>query len=121
MIYLIDTDISVFSIKGKYRLKEKFLEIGFHNCWLSEITKAELLYSVSNSESVIENRRNVEGYLSKFEFLPITHVLELFADEKAYLKKTGQLIADFDLLIGVTAIYYNLTLVTHNTRHFSRL
>ena len=121
MMYLIDTDISIFSIKGKFKLKEKFLEIGFRNCWLSEISKAELLYNVSNSEFVTDNKQTIEEYLSKFEFLPITHVLELFADEKAYLKKAGKIISDFDILIGVTAIYYDLTLVTHNTRHFSRL
>lgn len=123
MSYLIDTDISLFSTKGKYRLKEKFMTIGFRNCWLSEITKAELLFSIANSgsEFVEQNTSVINAYLSKFAILPISNVLPLFAEEKAYLQRKGQIIADFDLLIGVTAIYYNLTLVTHNTKHFSRL
>ena len=33
----------------------------------------------------------------------------------------GQTIEDFDLLIGITARENNLTVVTHNTKHFSRI
>ncbi len=33
----------------------------------------------------------------------------------------GQLIGNPDLLIAATALYHNLTLLTHNTRHFSRI
>lgn len=33
----------------------------------------------------------------------------------------GMLIPDLDLLIASTAIVHNLTLMTRNTRHFSRI
>jgi tRNA(fMet)-specific endonuclease VapC len=123
MSYLIDTDISLFSTKGKFGLQEKFERVGFSNCWLSEITKAELLFSVANSgeEFFDRNKSVVDAYFSKFALLPISNVLPLFAAEKSFLYKKGLIIPDFDLLIGVTSIYYNLTLVTHNTKHFSRL
>ena len=121
MNYLIDTDISLFATKGKYGLKEKFVAVGFRNCWLSEITKVELLFSVANSILVEQDKSIIDAYLAKFAILPISNVLPLFAEEKAQLKREGKIIADFDVLIGVTAIYYDLTLVTHNTRHFSRL
>lgn len=44
-----------------------------------------------------------------------------FAELKADLKLKGTPIDDFDLLIGATAITNNLTLVTDNTKHFSRI
>ena len=110
MNYLINTDISLFATKGKYGLKEKFVAVGFRNCWLSEITKAELLFSVANSRLVEKNKAVIDAYLVKFAILPISNVLPLFAEEKAYLQRKGQIIADFDLLIGVTAIYYELVL-----------
>lgn len=44
-----------------------------------------------------------------------------FAAEKARLAKAGQIIPDFDLLIGTTAIVHGMTLVTNNTKHFQRL
>ncbi len=33
----------------------------------------------------------------------------------------GRPVDDFDLLIGVTAIVHDLTLVTRNTRHFTNM
>ncbi len=40
---------------------------------------------------------------------------------KASLKKTGMLLDDFDLIIASSAMTDNLTLVTNNTKHFSRI
>ena len=37
------------------------------------------------------------------------------------MRKLGLLIADFDLLIGATAVYHELVLVTNNTKHFERM
>jgi len=37
------------------------------------------------------------------------------------LQANGQLIDNFDLLIGATAIANDLTMVTNNTRYFQRL
>jgi tRNA(fMet)-specific endonuclease VapC len=40
---------------------------------------------------------------------------------KARLRKAGQPIDDFDLLIGATAIAYGLILVTNNVDHLQRI
>jgi predicted nucleic acid-binding protein len=45
----------------------------------------------------------------------------LFAKERGRLRAAGSLIGDFDLLIGVTAIQNDLTLLTNNRRHFERI
>jgi tRNA(fMet)-specific endonuclease VapC len=45
----------------------------------------------------------------------------LFASEKARLRKIGEPIDNFDLLIGATAVHHGLTLVTNNTKHFQRI
>lgn len=37
------------------------------------------------------------------------------------LRKIGQTIAEFDLLIASVAVAENYTLVTNNTRHYSRI
>ena len=47
--------------------------------------------------------------------------LDLYASEKARLKKIGKIVDDFDLLIGVTSISNKMTLVTNNLKHFERL
>jgi len=53
--------------------------------------------------------------------LPILNAIETFAKEKSRLRKTGNMIDDFDLLIGATAIANNMILVTENEKHLSRL
>ena len=45
----------------------------------------------------------------------------MYAKEKARLRKSGTPIDEFDLLIGVTSITHNLTMVTNNTDHFKRI
>ena len=37
------------------------------------------------------------------------------------VKKSGTPVDDFDLLIGVTSVTHNLTRVTNNTGHFTRI
>ena len=40
---------------------------------------------------------------------------------RAELRPRGITVDDMDLLIGVTALVYDLTMVTHNTRHFQHI
>ena len=47
--YLLDTNICIFYMKGRYQLDEKIKKVGQKNCYISEITVAELLYGVSRS------------------------------------------------------------------------
>ncbi|MCL2412109.1 MAG: hypothetical protein FWC97_10760 [Treponema sp.] len=50
---MLDTDISVFYLRGKYNINQKLKEIiGFDNCFISEITLAELKYGAELSERV---------------------------------------------------------------------
>ena len=119
--YLIDTNICIFYIKGKYELMKKFEKANPDNCFISEITLAELKYGVENSEKKEKNQRALENFLTGIKIVPIFHSLDLYAKEKAYLRKSGTLIDDFDLLIGVTSIQHKLTLVTNNTEHFKRI
>jgi tRNA(fMet)-specific endonuclease VapC len=54
--------------------------------------------------------------------LPLTDaIMELFAEMRAFLRRRGQLIADFDLIAAITALHHNLTLLTYNRRHFKRI
>lgn len=56
-----------------------------------------------------------------FVILPIYPVLDVYARQKAMLKTKGNLIDDFDLLIGATAIFNNIILATRNTKDFERI
>ena len=46
---------------------------------------------------------------------------EKYIQTKLYLSKKGQIVEDFDIMIASIAISNNLTLVTHNTKHFQAI
>jgi len=59
-------------------------------------------------------------FLAPFSIVDLTDpLMELFARERYRLRRAGTLIPDFDLLIASTALYYDLTLMTRNLRHFT--
>jgi len=102
-------------------LNKKILEIGEENCFISEITVAELKYGIENSKTIEAMRKIVEAFIPKFRVIPIYNSLDIYAKEKAKLKKQGLLIDDFDILIGSTAIANNMIMVTNNVAHLNRL
>lgn len=104
-----------------YNLKSKFEMADPDNCYISEITLAELKYGVENSERKEKNQKVLENFLTGVKVLPIFHGIDLYAKEKARLKKAGTLIDDFDLLIGATAVAHNMVMVTNNLKEFSRI
>jgi predicted nucleic acid-binding protein len=42
--------------------------------------------------------------------------MERFAAIRAHLRRRGELIPDFDLLLAATALHYDLTVLTANLR-----
>jgi tRNA(fMet)-specific endonuclease VapC len=119
--YLLDTNICAYFLNGKFNLEAKIEKVGFENCVVSEITIAELKYGVEKSTHKEKNRKTIETFQTKFNVIPIFPSLDIYAKEKARLKTKGKILDDFDLLIGSTAIFNNLTLVTKNVSDFDRL
>lgn len=119
--YLLDTNICAYFLNGKFNLEAKIEKVGFENCVVSEITIAELKYGVEKSTHKEKNRKTLETFQSKFNVVPIFPSLDIYAKEKARLKTKGKILDEFDLLIGSTAIFNNLTLVTKNVSDFNRL
>lgn len=108
-------------MKGKFDLNKKFDKVSPENCFISEITLAELKFGVENSEKPEKNQKALQDFLTEIKVLPIFHSLNLYAKEKARLRKAGVPVDDFDLLIGVTSVTHGLTMVTNNTTHFKRI
>jgi len=108
-------------MKGKFNLEAKFDKISADNCFISEMTLAELKFGIEKSERPEKNKKVLDNFLTGVQILPIFHSLDLYAKEKARLQKEGTLIDDFDLLIGVTSVTHKLIMVTNNTKHFKRI
>ena len=122
MQYLLDTNICVFFLRGKFNLDEVIKEKGRENCFISEITVAELRYGAENSDDPIKSHKAVDIFLSGISIIPMFGSIRRYVKEKVRLRKIGKPIHDeFDLIIGATAIENKLTLVTDNSKDFERL
>lgn len=119
--FLLDTNICVYFLNGKYNLGQKIETIGFNNCAVSEITIAELKYGIAKSKQIEKNQKILTTFQSLITVIPIFPALDIYATEKARLKTKGKILDDFDLLIGSTAIFNQLVLVTKNISDFDRL
>ncbi len=78
-------------------------------------------YGAANSNTPEKNMLKIFELQQRFTVVPIFNSLDVYASEKARLRKTGNILDDFDLLIGATAISNNLVLVTRNVSDFERL
>jgi len=125
MSYLLDTNICIHLFRGDFDLERKVNRVGIGACSVSEITIAELLYGVENSDPDrrSKNRQNVGLLTTAFagRILLIGPGFSEYARQKAALKRMGRPVGEFDLLIGATAITHGLTLVTRNTKDFANL
>ena len=119
--YLLDTNICIYFLKGQLDLHQQIEKVGIENCYISEITIAELKYGVEKNVQKEKNRLILEKFQEKFSILPIFTSLDTYAKEKARLKTKGKTLDEFDLLIGSTAITNSLTLATRNVSDFDRL
>ena len=83
--YLLDTNICIYYIKGLYELKTKFAEVGPENCFISEITLAELKFGVAKSDAKKKSQKALDNFISGIQLLPIFPALDIYAEEKARL------------------------------------
>jgi len=122
MQYLLDTNTCVFFLRGKLNLEELIRHKGVENCFISELTVFELKYGAENSENPQKSHQAVSKFIGGLSVIPIYGVVEKYAEEKVRLRNDGTPMHDeFDLIIGVTAIVNNLTLVTDNIKDFKYL
>ena len=119
--YLLDTDISIFFLRDKFEIESKVKSVGIQNCFIAEITVAELLFGAEYSSDIQKHLTQVRSFEHKFSVLPIYEAFPIYAKEKARLWREGKKIAEFDLLIGTTAVFHQLTMVTRNRKHFERI
>lgn len=118
--YLLDTDICIEIIKNNELVLDKVETVGEENCFVTDITIAELFFGAAKSGRS-EHFGDVENILRAFDLKPLLPSLRLYGENKALLENHGRMIGEFDLLIGSCAIYHNLIMVTSNLKHFDHI
>ena len=122
MTYLIDTDRVVDYLKGRPEAIELLQGLGEDGLSISVITLGELLDGIYYGTDPL---RHLRGFRDFLEFVAVVNVDESimarFARLRGQMRQSGQSIGDFDLIIAATALEHDLTLVTRNLRHFTRI
>lgn len=122
MAFLIDSDILIYSLKGNDKVQSEFMRNEKSPKSISIISYGELLFGAKKSKAVEKNLAIVYRLKELFPVINIDKpIIETFSGLKADLQKSGQILDDFDLLIGATAFTMNLVLVTNNVKHFKRI
>jgi tRNA(fMet)-specific endonuclease VapC len=123
MAYLLDSDWLINALAGRSRAVSPLERLAaVHRIGVSVITLGEVYqqaFTATNPNAYLTTFRT---FIAPFRVIPVTEPIAVrFAELRALLTRRGELIADFDILIAATALHYNLTVLTFNYRHFSRI
>lgn len=120
---LIDTDILSYFFKGA-----PSVVLGFQE-YLKEYDQIEIsiitVYEIRSglfAKGAVKKLVEFETFLLECDVIPLSdHSVRVSAESYGKLKSEGQILDDIDLLIAGIAIENGFSLVTNNTKHFSRI
>jgi tRNA(fMet)-specific endonuclease VapC len=123
MKVMLDTNICIYIIKQRpERVLQRFLEYQVGEIGISSITLSELRYGVAKSRYKEKNADALEQFVVSLDVASYDEEAALvYGDIRATLEKAGTPIGSMDLLIAAHAVSLGVTLVTNNTREFSRV
>lgn len=121
-MFLLDTDTIIYHLKGNEAVKKNLQHHINAPLRISVVTLMDLYYGAYKSEKFASNLAKIRIIENTFEIIPTgRESAENFGMLKASLEKYGTRLDDFDLVIASCALAHNLTIVTNNLKHFSRI
>src|SRR5438046_5281289 len=113
--YLVETDWAIDYLNGQERTRKRLEELGETGLAFSIISLAEVYEGILYSNDPEKNERGLQNFLQYVTLVNIDEkISRLFGKERGRLRAEGKRVADFDLMIGVTARQHDLTLLTNN-------
>lgn len=122
MKYLVDSDYVADYPRGREHALPLFQRLLAEGISISIITFAEVYEGIYYGHNRIQHERGWRVFLKTTPVLGITRsIAKQYALLHGELGKQGQLIDQPDLFIAATALHHHLTLVTRNTRDYTRI
>lgn len=122
MPYIIDADWVINIVSGNQSAATVIDRLSPQQVALSWVTVGEvyeIAYNSPNPEAQLDIYRR---FLVSFPRIGINEsIIERYAEIRAFLRRRGQMISDFDILLAATALDRDLTVLTFNLRHFERI
>ncbi len=121
-MYLLDTDTLIYSLNGHQNVVENFKLYADSPKAISVISYGELVFGAEKSEQIAKNLAKVHRLREIFPIIELScSIMDAFGSIKAELLRQGKSIADFDLLIGATALTSGYCVVSNNEKHFKMI
>ena len=122
-MYLLDTNIISYWMRGDPQLINKIKSYSPSDLSLSTITLAEIYYGIEKSPLKKKERRlKIEYIKSELDIYPFNEQAAVkYGTIRAALEKIGKPISERDTQIAAIALANKLSIVTHNTKEFSRI
>ena len=123
MRYMLDTNIIAFAKNNRPEVVlERMARFDPGDLCVSAVTLAELEYGVFNSSNPARNQLALTLFLANIDIVPFDDGAAVeYGRIRADLKRKGTPIGANDLMIAAHAKSLDVTLVTNNTREFSRV
>lgn len=123
MNYLLDTNTCIQYLNGRSpNIKQRLEKTLAKEIVVCSIVKAELFFGAMKSVNPKRSFAKQKKFLDRFDSLPFDdQSAVIYGQIRAQLESQGTPIGPTDLLIAAIALANQATLVTHNTREFSRV
>ncbi len=122
MAFILDADWAIQALAGRAYARSTLDRLIVRQISLSAVTIGELFEIAFNSPNPAARLDSLRRFLHAYPVLTVTEPIALrFAEIRAYLRRRGEMVSDFDIIVGATALEYDLTVLTFNVRHFRRI
>lgn len=122
-LHMLDTDIASYIIKRRsFAIQARLSELPPSHVCISVVTRAELLYGLKRLPPAHRLHLAVKRFLRQVQTLSWdAEAADYYADICHQLVSSGQPIGELDMMIAAHSLSASATLVTNNTRHYSRI
>ena len=121
-MYLLDSDWIIQALANRQPALSTLERLASSRIYVSYITVGEIYERAFESVNPEAHVLTFRHFLSAYRALTLSDpIMERFAEVRSVLRRRGQLIPDFDLLIGATALHHEITILTFNRRDFERI
>ncbi len=122
MPFLLDADWAIDALKGRRGAASTLRRLAPEGILVSLITIGELYEGTLLLPDPDSQISEIRSFLAAFPALGLSEsIAEQFARIRSRMRQRGEIIPDLDILLGATALEYDLIVLTRNLRHLQRI
>jgi len=122
MPYLVDADVIIQLLAARQPTIAAMRRLAHEGFAVSLVTVGEIYEGAFRTSNPHEHLNTFRTLVRTYETVNLNDAtMERFAELRADLRRRGQLIPDFDLILCATALVWDWTLLSYNVRHLQRV